>query len=53
MQNSAKSGLGMTFIIEKNVVWFFNLIRYYFNAISVVKDTKVVINFDFHRAHNK
>ena len=53
MQNSAKSGLGMTFIIEKMLLGFFNLIKYYFNASSVVKDTKVVRNFDFHRAHNK
>ena len=45
MQNSAKSESGMTFIIEKNVVWFFNLIRYYFHVISLVKDTKVVRNF--------
>ena len=53
MQNIKKHWLGMTLLIEKMLFGFFNLIKYYFNVISVVKDTKVVRNFDFHRAHNK
>lgn len=51
MQNSAKSGLGMTLNMEKRLFGLVKLFEYYFNTISLVKDTKVIRNLDFHKAH--